>query len=172
MQPAGDFGAHLEVDTLSIKALIDVRQAAFNDADCLLELHARAQRACRNEAGQRAERLPVQPGALLAIVQPLQVGLQLCNEPVLAILTCQQNMCKASRKDKYNLCPNVTARLWNPLCSLLNPWWKVLHVACPDLDHHELDINAISAETAFCSPACCSANVSPSHSCSIVASSQ
>ena len=88
-----------------------MRQAALNDADRLFKLHAGAQRARRDEAGQRAERLPVQPGALLAAAQPLQVGLQLCNEPVLAILTCQQNMCKALRKDEYNLCPNFTAKL-------------------------------------------------------------
>ena len=103
MRPAGIPGAHLEVDTLGIKTLVDVRQAALNDADCLFKLHAGAQRARRDQAGQRAERLPVQPGAAQAAAQPLQVGLQLRNESALTVLTCKQKLSEAMRKTEHRI---------------------------------------------------------------------
>lgn len=135
--PPAESSAHLEVNTLSIKTLVDVPQAALDDADRLFKLHARAQRACCEEAGQRAHRLPVQPGALLAVAQPLQVGLQLCNEPVLAILTCQQNMCKPLQKDEHNLRPNLSRKTPDPLCGLLVSLCNLLRVACADSHYHE-----------------------------------
>ena len=124
MRPAGISIAYLEVDTLSIKTLVDVRQAALDNADRLLELHARAQRARCHEAGQRARCLPVQPGLLLAAVQPLQVGLQLCNEPVLAILTCQHTVKTFMRSADTHSSGKHPDLLWG----LLIPLWKSLRV--------------------------------------------
>ena len=103
MQPLSLTAAYLQVNTLSIEALVDMRQAALDDAERLLELDARAQRARCDEAGQRAQRLAVQPGALLAAAQPFQVGIQLCDELVLAILTCQQKVGNVTKRAINNL---------------------------------------------------------------------
>lgn len=52
---------HLNVNTLLFQALASALQALLDDGKRLFKLHARPQRARRDEAGQRAARLLWQP---------------------------------------------------------------------------------------------------------------
>ena len=84
---------HLNADALLFQALASALQALLDDGERLFKLHARPQRARRDEAGQRAARLLWQPcvapgGAGCTLQVILQLRSQL--DPLVLSLLCSR----------------------------------------------------------------------------------